>query len=52
MLHYVNFNASKDDAVEYGSVRRGDRPGWAFSARIKGQIVTEDSGLVGPQSKA
>jgi ribonuclease HI len=42
----IEDNAGDDDAIVYtdGSVRRGVKSGWGFSARIRGRIVAEQSG--------
>ena len=42
----IEENLRESDVVNFtdGSVRRGQKSGWAFSARVDGRIVKEKSG--------
>ena len=46
MQDLLRMNTEEDDIVIYtdGSVVRGSKSGWGFSARIKGRVVAEKSG--------
>ena len=44
----IQQNSSEDDAVVFtdGSVKRGEKSGWAFTVRVKGETIAESSGAV------
>ena len=44
----IQENSSDDDAIVFpdGSVKRGDKSGWAFTVRVKGETIAEGSGAV------
>ena len=45
----IQQNSSEDVAVvltDDGSVKRGDKSGWAFTVRVKGETIAESSGAV------
>ena len=44
----IQENSSDEDAIIFtdGSVKRGVKSGWAFTVRIKGEVVAEGSGAV------
>ena len=48
MESIINENSSADDAVVFtdGSVKRGEKSGWAFTVRVNGKTVAEGSGAV------
>ena len=44
----IQQNSSEDDAIVFtdGSVKRGEKSGWAFTIRVNGATIAEDSGAV------
>ena len=48
MEELIQENSSDDDAIVFpdGSVKRGDKSGWAFTVRVKGETIAEGSGAV------
>ena len=48
MEDLIQQNSSEDDAVVFtdGSVKRGEKSGWAFTVRVKGETIAESSGAV------
>ena len=44
----IQQNSSEDDAIVFtdGSVKRGEKSGWAFTVRVKGETIAESSGAV------